>query len=196
MITPNGVMDILKEYLEENPEIQKELDIESLNLNETYFQSIVQELADALYEAGGEATKSPGNLFAYSTAEEYSSWDYPIRTKLKIDGTNVVRGIITIDQASLRRDSLSVISSNSHGWSTTGEGITDIVALFTNGYSASNQVYGFWEQTYGGYVSGHTNGGSPGLAPNPFVSDLIDNFKAKYPDIIVDIKYPKAWHRG
>lgn len=83
MITPNGVMDILKEYLEENPEIQKELDIESLNLNETYFQSIVQELADALYEAGGEATKSPGNLFAYSTAEEYSSWDYPIRTKIK-----------------------------------------------------------------------------------------------------------------
>lgn len=197
MITPSDAMEMLKEWLEENPKIKEELKIEQFSANQATYEAITQELADALYDEGALVTNTPKvNLFDYSSEDEIgSAWDYPIRVRIKggAEGTTPT-GIITIDKNALRKDSLSYPYGENGPSAKTGGGIDDIVALFTKGYTPRGQVYGFWEGP-GVNISGHTRSdGSPGLNPNPFIRELIDSFKNKYPDIILDITYPRTWH--
>ena len=86
----------------------------------------------------------------------------------------------------------------------TGNGIRDVFALFTQGWHAHGYVYGSWEDAYQTGIHSwneHTHFTSrkygvtirsrkdyPG---NPFVSQVIGTYIAKYPGL--KINYPPEW---
>lgn len=69
----------------------------------------------------------------------------------------------------------------------TGSGIYDLIGLYSSGYVAHKQVFGYWV--------GHANdpywGSRIKLEANPFISDVINAFIAEHPD--VKINYPHEW---
>ena len=78
----------------------------------------------------------------------------------------------------------------------TGEGIDDIFALFTSGYTSSKRVYGYWAD-YDGWERDDYNGLTASLRhrdPNSFIADTIRSFQAMHPD--VDVSYPDEWKVG
>ena len=165
MLTLDDVNAILKDYI---TEAGKDGTAVSSPITREEATTIAQELYDALYERAGQITKSGHNLFGYEWAT------------------------IKIDPESIARDRLHYISDGQ--WiSDTEPPVYDIVGLFTQGYTADRYAYGLWESN-GEYVRSHSLNGQPGLAPNPFVDEVIDAFQIKYFGIIKDIKYPSQWH--
>ena len=70
------------------------------------------------------------------------------------------------------------------------DGIEDIVGLFTTGYQAKNQVYGWWDHHYYAYASSYS-GRSAGFdtmwtrsrqvrSGDPFLQTAIDKFNAEH----------------
>lgn len=69
----------------------------------------------------------------------------------------------------------------------TGDGIYDVVGIFTNGYRANKQVFGYWI----GHENSPYTASKVYRAPNSFISKTIAQFNAKYPGI--NILYPSLW---
>lgn len=69
----------------------------------------------------------------------------------------------------------------------SGDSVYDIVGLFSRGWQANGQVFGYWV--------GHNNdpycGSRVYKAPDSFIGDTITRFNAKYPEI--NILYPSLW---
>ena len=77
-------------------------------------------------------------------------------------------------------------SRNKYG-GYTGSGIYDLIGLYSTGYTAHTQVYGYWV--------GHANdsywGSRTHLEANPFISNVINSFIAEHPEVKID--YPQEW---
>lgn len=106
----------------------------------------------------------------------------------RADGTYVVR--IVFDEQALERPSLV-------GWDgmPVGSGAYDIIGLLTQGYSASDYVYGDWT-TNTGIDTDRGNGrirSKKSRAPNSFMSDAITAFEREYAQYNFIVLYPALW---
>lgn len=91
----------------------------------------------------------------------------------------VAKYSIVIDITSLRRESLHYTTKE--GKRVQGEGIDDILALFTHGYTLKHRVpYGIWDKSDG---SSMRIKALPHRDPNPFLQDLCKELNAKYHDV-------------
>lgn len=99
---------------------------------------------------------------------------------------NTFRVDISFPDEILKRKSLW-IGGNGRYSGYTSDGIYDVVGLFTRGYRASRQVWGYWV----GHENNPYTGSRVYRAPNSFISKTISQFKAKYPE--VNILYPSLW---
>lgn len=78
----------------------------------------------------------------------------------------------------------------------TGKGIDDIFALITQGYDTRSRVYGYWSDLEG-WERDDYHGLTASLThrePNAFISNAIESFKSKHPD--VEVSYPDEWKVG
>ena len=93
-----------------------------------------------------------------------------------IDERGFLRANISVDEDALYRASLHHMNRDltiSHG-----EGVNDIIALFTHGYSLSKRPYGFWVRNGG--RSMNRIGARMHRDPNPFLQDLVNRLNAEY----------------
>lgn len=92
------------------------------------------------------------------------------------DNQGYLRANISIDEDALRRESLHYMNKNlsiKHG-----EGIDDILALFTHGYTLDKRPYGFWVRNGGNSMV--RIGARTYRDPNPFLQDFVDKLNAEY----------------
>lgn len=116
-----------------------------------------------------------------SFASDLVQVDVPVGTS---DSTYTVH--INFPDEILKRKSLWVGGNGKYS-GYTGDGVFDIVGIFTNGYRASGQVLGYWV----GHANNPYTGSRVYREPNSFISKTINTFKAKYPE--VNILYPSLW---
>lgn len=69
----------------------------------------------------------------------------------------------------------------------TGEGVYDLIGLFSNGYTANGRVFGYWV----GHENNQCYGSKLHRKPNDFISDVINSFISRHPDI--KVRYPHEW---
>ena len=69
----------------------------------------------------------------------------------------------------------------------TGEGVYDLISLYTAGYTAKKRVYGYWV----GHSNNSYSASRTYLDANAFISIAINAFMAEHPD--VKINYPHEW---
>lgn len=92
------------------------------------------------------------------------------------DGEGFLRANISVDEDALRRASLHYMNKDltiGHG-----EGVDDILALFTHGYKLSKRPYGFWVHDGGNSMT--RIGARMQRDPNPFLADFVDRLNAEY----------------
>ena len=188
MLSEKDIMDMLKGYVRDQ-EVQKELEKQGITsgLSKEEMRAIAQDLVDALYQAGRDVVKTQGRSLFWKGWGSDGSWKFRVFQK-----EGKVR--LSCDDDSLKRKSFAMLDGKQRktvGY--TGGGVYDIVGLFTRGYRTSRFVTGFWE-TAGVYSRSHNIDGEPGLAPNPFIDNVIDAFKAKYSREVSDVQYPSLWH--
>lgn len=195
MITEAEINALLKEYI---TDVGKDAVPVSSPVSREYAISLANELYEALYEKSREVTKSGASLFGYEwSGDGFSDFGGLTKVSVRTQPNGDVKVTIRIDPESIARERLSYQKDGQ--WVQDSEpSVYDIVGLFTQGYTAENYAYGSWEsavaRTGPQFVRSHSLGTQPGLAPNPFVDEVIDAFHAKYFGIIKDIRYPTLWH--
>ena len=121
------------------------------------------------------------NVGIKSFASNFVRVDSPMSAS---DSTYTVQ--INFPDEILKRKSLWV-GGNGRYSGYVGDGLYDVIGLFTNGYRAGGQVWGYWV----GHENNPYTGSRVYRAPNSFISKTINAFKAKYPE--VNILYPSLW---
>ena len=94
----------------------------------------------------------------------------------EMDAQGCVSASITVDEDALRRESLHYMNrdlSIGHG-----EGVDDILALFTHGYTLDKRPYGFWVHP-GGNSMTHI-GARMHREPNLFLTEFVERKNAEY----------------
>ena len=99
-----------------------------------------------------------------------------------MDKNGYVRASITVDEDALRRESLHYMNKNlSIGH---GEGVQDILALFTHGYTITGRrPYGFWVRDNISAAIGNSMtriGALMHRDPNPFLSEFVEQMNTEY----------------
>lgn len=102
----------------------------------------------------------------------------------EMDERGYVQANILVDEDALRRESLHYMNKNlSIGH---GEGVDDILALFTHGYTLGKRPYGFWvRDTEHASASGQAMeriGARMHRDPNPFLTEFVNRMNEKYGD--------------
>lgn len=96
-----------------------------------------------------------------------------------IDERGFLRANISVDEDALRRASLHHMNQEGQDLKISrGEGVEDIIALFTHGYKLNKRPYGFWVRDGG--TSMNRIGARMSRDPNPFLQDLVDRLNAEY----------------
>lgn len=133
--------------------------------------TIVREIRDAFIKA-------------VSTVIASFRGDGVLTTRGEMDERGYIQANISVDEDALRRESLHYMNKNlSIGH---GEGVDDILALFTHGYTLSKRPYGFWV-----HDMAHTSttgqameriGARMHRDPNPFLTEFVNRMNEKYGD--------------
>lgn len=92
------------------------------------------------------------------------------------DAQGSLRANVYVDENALRRASLHYMNKNlsiSHG-----EGVKDILALFTHGYKLNKRPYGFWVRE--GADPMVRIGALMQREPNPFLTELVNRLNTEY----------------
>lgn len=99
----------------------------------------------------------------------------------EMDNKGCVRATVYVDEDALRRESLHYVNQNmSIGH---GEGIDDILALFTHGYTIDKRPYGFWvrDNVMADIDNPLTRiGALMHREPNPFLTEFVDRINTQY----------------
>lgn len=94
----------------------------------------------------------------------------------EMDAQGYVEASITVDEDALRRESLHYMNKDlSIG---RGEGVDDILALFTHGYTLSKRPYGFWVHPGGNFMT--RIGARMHREPNLFLTEFVERKNAEY----------------
>lgn len=95
---------------------------------------------------------------------------------------------INFTEDSLKRESLW------NGTGRTGDGVYDIIGLYTKGYTTSDYVYGWWDGHDTPFmVRSHSLNGQPGLEANDFIAQAIREFNQKYAIKGAHAKFTSNW---
>lgn len=102
----------------------------------------------------------------------------------EMDERGYIQANISVDEDALRRESLHYMNKNlSIGH---GEGVDDILALFTHGYTLNKRPYGFWvRDTAHASTTGQAMeriGARMHRDPNPFLTEFVNRMNEKYGD--------------
>lgn len=162
MLNESDIMNLLQEYIR-TPEVKKWLS-ECYNVKidaqEDVVKAIQQELANEIL-----IVLPNFNVNAITYVKE-------------IDVHKEARYSVIIDSAALRRESLYRTLKN--GNRIQGEGIDDILSLFSHGYTLKHRApYGTWERSDGSSI---VVGALSHRNPNPFLQNLCKRLNAKYGD--------------
>lgn len=198
MLTEKDIVGMIEGYIK-SPQGQADLKKSGINISgysESEMKEIAADLRDAIIGAYLGVVRDPGKYFDVGATRINS----PREQK---DGTWKIS--VTFSDSALFRRSLcsefpkksggaTLIETSTGSGFFTGNGVYDIIGLFTQGYSARKNVYGTWWDNQ--YDDGDR--GSLGTirslryrSPNDFVSKTIADFKSKYPNI--DVLYPALW---
>ena len=94
----------------------------------------------------------------------------------EMDEQGYVEASITVDEDALRRESLHYMNKDlSIGH---GEGVDDILALFTHGYDLTKRPYGFWVRPGGNSMT--RIGARMHREPNLFLTEFVQRMNAEY----------------
>lgn len=94
----------------------------------------------------------------------------------EMDVQGLVDASITVDEDALRRESLHYMNKDlSIGH---GEGVDDILALFTHGYTIDKRPYGFWVRAGGNSMT--RIGARMHREPNLFLTEFVERMNAEY----------------
>ena len=131
-------------------------------VTETKKIAIIQDLINILYDS--IITARPALERGFSKSD--------ITSKINPNGTIEIH----FNRKATSRKSLFVDRKEDK---RTGDGVENIVALFSKGYEAKKYAYGYWN---GAKVRTHTNKntGKPGLESNDFLNEAINKFNLKY----------------
>lgn len=197
MFTEKDALKIIKQYMN-TPEGKKHLEEE---FKSQFKRSKITSTPSGYFLDMAEMVQIASRLkelimFALNDSVVTFSEDLELFTRYirvigpepRADGTYVVR--IVFDDRALERPSLV-------GWDglPVGDGVYDIIGLLTQGYSASDYVYGDWT-TYTGTDTDRGNGrirSKISRPPNSFMSDAISAFEREYAQYNFIVHYPALW---
>ena len=112
-----------------------------------------------------------------------------IHVKMKgIDSSGRLRASIMIDEDAMRRESLHQINKDLS--IRRGEGVQDILALFTHGYTLRKRPYGFWVRSGGNSIA--RIGARVHRDSNPFLINFVNQLNTEYAGrcvVTLDDKY-------
>lgn len=95
-----------------------------------------------------------------------------------LENDGKLRAGIVVDEDALRRASLHYLKKD--GTIGHGEGVHDILALFTHGYSLDKRPFGVW--VHDGGNSAERIGARMHRDPDPFLTDFVEKINAEYAD--------------
>lgn len=103
-----------------------------------------------------------------------------------------IKASISVNKEALHRSSLHYMRQSSDGATSIGhgDGIDDILALFTHGYTLGSRPYGFWVRENGDSMT--RIGAKMHRDPNPFMQNIVNEINTKYSGICtatLDDKY-------
>ncbi len=134
----------------------------------------------------GVLSKDMAQEIIYKICEEFKKVVIGVIQSFRIDAVHAnvegfdnegfLRANISVDEDALRRASLHRMNKDltiGHG-----EGVNDILALFTHGYSLNKRPYGFWVRDGGNSMT--RIGARMHRDTNPFLADFVDRLNAEY----------------
>lgn len=149
-----------------------------------------KEAFSAGYESVGGMTRSELQGFAEELRQGFAAAVMSVIKSFREDQVFVeigemnsagqVPASITVNESALRRESLHYMTSEGI---RHGDGVDDILALFTHGYTINKRPYGFWvrdTQTMGGDVPLVRIGALMHRDPNPFLINFVNEMNARY----------------
>lgn len=102
---------------------------------------------------------------------------------------------ITYSKHALYRPSLWARKSKKYSKEGfTGSGVKDVFALFTNGYSTSKRVFGYWShfsQGQGYMGDSSWTASKTHRQPDSFIAQIVKDYESRYPEI--KINFPRSW---
>lgn len=94
----------------------------------------------------------------------------------EMDSQGLVEASIAVDEDALHRESLHYMNKDlSIGH---GEGVNDILALFTHGYTLNKRPYGFWVHADGNSMT--RIGARMHREPNLFLTEFVERMNSEY----------------
>ena len=178
-ISEKYIMQLLSEYAESEPGKKKIL-------------SIRRDIFNGNKRGKGGITRDRAEQILNEISDKFVNTVITVIHSFRGDGVHSVIGEmdingrvhadITVDEDALHRESLHYMNKNlSIGH---GEGVNDILALFTHGYTISGRrPYGFWVRDG---VSSENNSSLTRIGalmhrdPNPFLSNFVDKMNNEY----------------
>lgn len=151
---------------------------------------LAKHLRDVYYgnapATAGALTRSQVTTILQEIREEFISTvigvipsfrgDSVVAVSGEMDTQGLVDASITVDEDALRRESLHYMNKDlSIGH---GEGVDDILALFTHGYTLDKRPYGFWVRAGGNSMT--RIGARMHREPNLFLTEFVERMNAEY----------------
>lgn len=116
-----------------------------------------------------------------------------------MDDDGRVKASVTVDEDALRRESLHYMKQGDKLTISHGEGVRDILALFTHGYTLDKRPYGFWvrDNVMADIGQPLTRiGALTHRDPNPFLLTLVDELNKQYSGVCEITLSNKYIHEG
>lgn len=116
-----------------------------------------------------------------------------------MDDDGHVNASVTVDEDALRRESLHRMKQGERLTISHGEGVRDILALFTHGYTLDKRPYGFWVRDNVMADMGQPLtriGALTHRDPNPFLRILVDELNEQYAGVCKITLNDKYIHEG
>ena len=187
MISEKHIMNLLQEYVRSKKgraalkEIDKNLAIGSAyGAEDGFYKDQMQKYLDRIKRE-----------FTADVQKVIPSFDASrVHARIKNIEKGVAKAVISIENAALRRESL--FYTDSSNTIHHGEGVRDILALFTHGYTlkSKNPPSGFWVRDGGNSMTkivalSHRDS-------NPFLQNIVDRLSERYKNactITLDERY-------
>lgn len=147
-----------------------------------------EHLGDGHGNGSGALSNEKIQKIIFDICDEFKTLVRGVISSFRIDAIHVkthgfddqgrFKAGIVIDEDALRRESLHYMNKDmSIGH---GDGVDDILALFTHGYSLDKRPFGMWVHDGGNSMT--RIGARMHRDPDPFLTDFVNRLNAEYAD--------------